>query len=231
MATFVLVHGAWQGGWCWARVAALLRKEGHDVFTPTLTGLGERAHLVSDETDLAMHIEDVLGVIKCEELSDIVLCGHSYGGMVVTGVADKAPDHIRSLVYLDALVPDDGQAALDVLPADIAAGLRDSAVDGKVAPGPAEAFSVNGADCAWVDRRNVAQPIKTFEQPIQLVSGGAELSKRTYIYATDWVPGLGQPFFERYQHQSGWTEISVPFGHYVMIDRPDDLARMLMSAI
>ncbi|MBO9433743.1 alpha/beta hydrolase [Ruegeria sp. R13_0] len=231
MATFVLVHGAWQGGWCWARVAALLRRAGHDVFTPTLTGLGERAHLVSDETDLAMHIEDVLAVIACEELSDIVLCGHSYGGMVVTGVADRAHTLIRSLVYLDALVPGDGQAALDVLPADIAAGLRASAVDGKVAPDPAEAFSVNGSDCAWVDRRNVAQPLKTLEQPMQLVSGGAKKLMRTYIYATGWRPGLGQPSFERYQHQSGWTAISMPCGHYVMIDRPEDLVHMLTSAI
>ncbi|WP_282154286.1 alpha/beta fold hydrolase [Ruegeria atlantica] len=100
-------------GCYWARVTAFLRRDGHVVFTPTLTGLGERAHLVSDETDLAMHIEDVLGVITCEELSDIVLCGHSYGAMVVTGVADRAPDHIHSLVYLDSLVPGDGQAALD----------------------------------------------------------------------------------------------------------------------
>ncbi len=227
MATFVLVHGAWQGGWCWARVAALLRSDGHDVFAPTLTGLGERAHLVSDETDLATHIEDVLAVIACEELSDIVLCGHSYGGMVITGVADRAPNLIRSLVYLDALVPSDGQAALDVLPADIASGLRASAVDGKVPPGPAMAFSVNEADCAWVDRRSVAQPLKTFTQPVQLLNGGSNLLKRTYIHATGWDPGLGQPFAERYRHQLGWTVLSKPCGHYVMIDRPKDLADAL----
>lgn len=154
-----------------------------------------------------MHIEGVLAVIACEEHSDIVLCCHSYGGMVVTGVADRVPDLIHSIVYLDALVPSDGQSALGVLPAEIAAGLRASAVDGKVAPGPAEAFSVNEADCAWVDRGNVAQPLKTFEQPMQLVSSGAETIKRTYIYATGWRPGLGRPFFERYQHQSGWKAV------------------------
>ena len=124
MATFVLVHGAWQGGWCWKRVAALLRRSGQDVFTPTLTGLGERAHLLDDKIDLDTHIQDILGVLRCEELSDIVLCGHSYGGVVITGVADKASEQIRSLVYLDALVPADGQTVVDILPPEIASSLQ-----------------------------------------------------------------------------------------------------------
>ena len=123
MATFVFVHGAWQGGWCWVRVARLLRKQGHEVYTPTLTGLGERAHLLSEKINLDTHIQDVLGVLQSEELDNIVLCGHSYGGMVITGVADGAADRIRSLVYLDALVPADGQNLLDVLPSEIATSL------------------------------------------------------------------------------------------------------------
>jgi len=108
MATFVLVHGAWHGGWCWKRVAALLRQAGHEVFAPTLTGLGERAHLMSNAIDLHTHIRDILGVLQWEELADVVLCGHSYGGMVISGVADRVPEKLRSLVYLDAFVPDNG---------------------------------------------------------------------------------------------------------------------------
>ena len=118
MATFVLVHGAWHGGWCWKRVRPLLESRGHLVFTPTLTGLGERSHLLARETGLETHIADVVNVIRWEELSEVVLCGHSYGGMVISGVADRVPDRIRSLVYLDAFVPSDGQSLFDFLPAE-----------------------------------------------------------------------------------------------------------------
>src|SRR5271167_937589 len=110
MSTFVLVHGAWHGGWCYKRVAQLLREAGHEIYTPTLTGVGERVHLMTPAVTLDTHIQDILNVIRFEELADVVLCGHSYGGMVITGVADKVPDKIRSLVYLDAFVPNDGEA-------------------------------------------------------------------------------------------------------------------------
>ena len=113
-AIFVLVHGAWHGGWCYARVAALLRARGHTVFTPTLTGQGERAHLLSGSINLSTHIEDVLGVFRCEQLNGVVLAGHSYGGMVVTGVADRIAQHIRALAYLDAFIPEDGQSLFDI---------------------------------------------------------------------------------------------------------------------
>lgn len=231
MATFVLVHGAWQGGWCWRRVAKLLREAGHDVFTPTLTGLGERSHLFSRDIDLDTHIRDVLAVIECEELSDIVLCGHSYGGMVVTGVADHAPEKIRSLVYLDALVPDDGQNTLDCLPAEAASGLRDGSMDGRAAPGPAEAFSVNADDRAWVDKRNVAHPFRSFEQPIRLVGNWEKVARRIYVYATGWTPGIGRPYFEKASHQTEWRAGSVECGHYVMIDMPEELTRILSAEV
>ena len=117
MTTFVLVHGAWHGGWCYKRVARLLRQAGHDVYTPTLTGLGERAHLMNRAIALDTHVQDIVGVIRCEELSDVVLCGHSYGGMVITGVAEQMAAKIRSLVYLDAFVPENGKCLFDYLPA------------------------------------------------------------------------------------------------------------------
>src|SRR3984957_20745503 len=110
MATFVLVHGAWHGSWCWKRVRQALQAAGHNVFTPTLTGVADRSHLLSPDVNLDTHIDDVVNLIRWEELSDVVLCGHSYGGMVITGVADALSDRIRSLVYLDAFVPKDGEA-------------------------------------------------------------------------------------------------------------------------
>ena len=110
MATYLLVHGAWHGGWCWRRVSDILRNAGHTVFTPTLTGLGERAHLASADTDLDCHINDVLGVIDMEELDDVILCGHSYGGQVITPVLDRRIDEFRAAIWLDAFVPQDGQS-------------------------------------------------------------------------------------------------------------------------
>src|SRR5712691_2750251 len=113
MAVFVLVHGGWHGGWCWRRVTPYLRAAGYDVYTPTLTGLGERAHLATPATGLDTHIRDVLGVLAFEELSDVVLVGHSMAGMVVTGVAERASERLAHLVYLDADVPRDGECDLD----------------------------------------------------------------------------------------------------------------------
>src|SRR5258705_1716413 len=117
-STYVLVHGAWHGGWCWKRVAPALRAAGHEVYTPTLTGLGERAHLANPAIDLATHISDVVNLLEAEELNEVVLLGHSYGGMVVTGVADRAPARLRRVIYLDAFLPEDGKSLLDYLHPD-----------------------------------------------------------------------------------------------------------------
>ncbi|MGZ0244868.1 MAG: alpha/beta fold hydrolase, partial [Alphaproteobacteria bacterium] len=111
MASFVLVHGAWHGGWCWRDVRRVLEEHGHTVFTPTLTGLGERSHLLSPDIDLETHIADVINLLVWEELNDVILVGHSYGGMVITGVADQAKDRLRHIVYLDAFLPADGESS------------------------------------------------------------------------------------------------------------------------
>src|SRR5207248_5461012 len=116
MTTFVLVHGAWHGGWCWRKLTPLLREKGHDVFTPTLTGLGERVHLAGPEVGLGVHVQDVASVIEYENLHDVVLVGHSYGGMVIAGVAGRLPERLAHLVYLDAYAPEDGQAMTDLVP-------------------------------------------------------------------------------------------------------------------
>jgi pimeloyl-ACP methyl ester carboxylesterase len=116
MSTYVLVHGGWHGSWCWKRVRKALQLQGHEVFTPTLTGLGERSHLLSPHVNLDTHIEDVVNLIKWEELSDVVLCGHSYSGCVISGVADRVSNRIGALIYLDAFVLRDGQSLLDTMP-------------------------------------------------------------------------------------------------------------------
>src|ERR1700728_4589280 len=121
--TFVLVHGAWHGGWCWRRVTDRLTVKGHRVYTPTLTGVADRSHLLSESVNLSTHVTDVVNLIRWEEMTDIVLCGHSYGGMVVTGVADKMSERIAALVYLDAFVPESGQSMQDLRPRELPLGL------------------------------------------------------------------------------------------------------------
>ena len=164
MANFVLVHGAWIGGWCWRPNAQALRKAGHEVFTPTLTGLGERSHLMNPGINLDTHIADIVNVFKHEELSDVVLVGHSYGGMVVTGVADTLADKIRSLVYLDAFVPESGRALVDLAPPE---PKPQPASDYTLAPLPAAVFGASPEVAAFVDARTSPHPATCFVQPGQ----------------------------------------------------------------
>jgi pimeloyl-ACP methyl ester carboxylesterase len=231
MSTFVLVHGAWHGGWCYKRVAQLLRKAGHEVYTPTLTGLGERSHLMSRAVTLDMHIEDIVNVIRWEELSDIVLCGHSYGGMVITGVADK----IRALVYLDAFVPANGQAVADFLPPEFLEGMRDEARkqgDGYLmSPIPAQVFKVNQKDAAWVDHMCVKHPQACFEQKVTLTGGFDRVGKRSYVLATEYGPP--QPFVAIAKHlkqDKKWDVVDFACGHDVMLDMPKETAEVLIAA-
>src|SRR6202008_2024813 len=170
-ATFVLVHGAWSGGWCYARVAALLRSRGHTVFTPTLTGQGARAHLLSGAINLSTHIEDVLGVFRFERLDNVVLAGHSYGGMVITGVADLAPETIKALAYLDAFVPEDGQSLFDInIPASTQRFIQGAETLGGLAVPPPSAayFGVNAADAPTVDALATPFPIGCFTEKLKL---------------------------------------------------------------
>ena len=175
MATFVLVHGAWHGSWCWARVRRALLAQGHRVFTPTLTGVGERSHLLSRDIDLQVHVDDVANLIRWEELDDVILCGHSYGGCVISGVADAVPDRIAALVYLDAFLLEEGEGLHDLLPdehREMQLSLADEHGDGwRVPPIPAEIFNVNARDREWVDRQCTPQPLATFQQKLRL-SGG-----------------------------------------------------------
>ena len=226
MATFVLVHGAWHGSWCWQRVRGALQKIGHEVFTPTLTGVGERSHLLAQNVDLRTHTLDVLNLIQWEELHDIVLCGHSYGGMVVAGVADRIPQRIRSLVFLDAFVPDHGQSLLEFAPVS-----AEQLIDGwKCRPISAEAFGVNPADRAWVDRQCTVQPLACFSQPAEMTGGLERINRVAYAYASGWLGEQSpfRPFYEKAKAR-GWATSEIDCGHDVMLDRPDAVTALLLA--
>jgi pimeloyl-ACP methyl ester carboxylesterase len=230
--TFVLVHGAWHGGWCWQRVADRLRRGGHAVFTPTLTGLGERSHLLRAGIDLTTHVTDVVNVIKWEELSDVVLCGHSYGGMVISGVADQMAAAIRSIVFLDAFVPKNGEAAQDLTSSAVVEIARAATQRGEITmpPRPAEAFGVNAADRAWVDRLCVGQPIGTFTQKLALTGARDRIPRKSYIRAASYAnPGFDRALAAARSDPS-WRTYEVSCGHDVMIDAPDRLTEILLEA-
>ncbi len=232
MATFVLVHGAWHGSWCWKRVRPALQAAGHNVFTPTLTGVADRSHLLSPDVNLDTHIADVVNLMRWEELSDVVLCGHSYGGCVVSGVADRIPDRIGALVYLDAFVLEDGESLYQILPPADQNAQADGALrqgEGwKVPPVPAEAFQVNAQDSAWVNRQCTPQPIGTFRQPLKLTGGLGKITNITFIRATGYQ-GPFTTFYERAKAK-GWKTLTMDCGHDVMLDRPAELTQALIAA-
>lgn len=242
MATFVLVHGAWHGGWCYRDTARALCAAGHDVFTPTHTGVGERAHQSGQNITLETHIRDVCGCIDAEELQDVVLCGHSYGGMVITGVADRMASRIKALVYLDAFVPQHGQSLNDLLrialAPDVAAGFlgafHGSALEGHsglMAPIPAEMFNIRADNRPWVDRRCVAQALATFELPLLLTGAGAAVKQRLYILADGWDPSPFRHFAAQAEGQPGWRVAKLACSHDVMVDMPQELATELLTLV
>lgn len=234
-ATFVLVHGAWSGGWCYARVAAWLRARGHIVFTPTLTGQGERAHLLGGSINLSTHIEDVLGVFRCERPDNVVLAGHSYGGMVVTGVADRVAERVHALAYLDAFIPQDGQSLFDInIPANTQRFLENAGANGGLSvPSPAAAayFGVNAADAPIVDALATPHPIGCFTEKLKLSGVYRAVRKHLYVHGT--VLPRESPFRRFYEQaaRDGWSAHALACGHHVMLDMPEETARLLESVI
>ena len=229
MANFVLVHGAWIGGWYWRPIAQALRKVGHEVYAPSLTGLGDRVHLMSPSINLETHIADIVNLIKCEELSDIVLVGHSYGGMVITGVADALPDRISSLVYLDAFVPKNGEALVNLLPPGQPG--PQPANDHSLRPLPASFFGASTEVAALVDARTTPMPTACFVQPLKLTGGIDRVKKRTYVYCNVPAPTTFTQFYDRLKDDKAWSVHTLPCTHIVQIDMPDELTKLLVRAI
>jgi pimeloyl-ACP methyl ester carboxylesterase len=232
MATFVLIHGAWHGGWCWPRVAEPLRRQGHRVFTPTLTGLGERAHFLTPTVDLVTHVRDVVGVIEAEELQQVVLCGHSYGGMVITGAADAVRSRIDALVYLDAFVPEPNHSLVNCLPPERQKLLLQQSPSGWMTESPpASSWKIRSPeDRAWVDRRTTPHPAATMNQPLPHGRPWEQVRKAVYVRAEGYDPSPFAPIAERLKSDPRWEVVGVPCGHDVMVDEPDRLVEILIDA-
>ena len=234
MATFVIVHGAWSGSHAWRWVRPLLRAAGHDVVTPCLTGLGERAHLASPATDLDTHITDVAAVLHFEDLEDVVLVGHSYGGMVITGVADRAPERIGHLVYLDADVPRQGESMLDLVPADERAGYEEAARtrgDGWRVPPPFPDPLPPGLppEVIWAIERMVPHPLATMTQPLHLEHPEPDLP-RTFVLCTEGKEDeFEPPYVDRVRADLSWRVVELAAGHSAHVMAPEKLSRALQD--
>lgn len=235
MATYVLVHGGAHGGWCYRKVAPLLRRAGHEVSVPTLTGLGERSHLASPNVDLDMHIRDICAVLHYEDLRDVILVGHSYGGMVITGVADRASDRIGKLVYLDAANPVNGQSLVDIT-GTLIEGLRPA---GKVVNGvelvlfpgtePLPHYGVTDPhDIAWMEQRLVPHPWKCFEQALELTNEVALGTIPKYHVVCTSTLATRDPEMMATARDEGrlWA---IDTGHDLMITEPEAVADALLE--
>jgi pimeloyl-ACP methyl ester carboxylesterase len=232
MAVFVLVHGGWGGGWEWRDVADRLRSAGHVVYRVTLTGLGERRHLAAASVDLDTHVDDVLGVLEMEDLTEVNLVGQSYGGAVVTGVADRAPQRVARLIYVDAFVPRDGQSVNDLSPPAFVERLRALATDGLV-PLPFTDAELGLPDDIrrWYAPKLVPQPLATLDQPLQLTGRAADVP-HVYIDCrpddVDENHWVFSPFAKR-ARADGWECRSLPVGHDAHVLAPESLAAMLLE--
>jgi pimeloyl-ACP methyl ester carboxylesterase len=231
--TFVLVHDAWHGGWCWVRVADRLRAAGHRVFTPTLTGLGDRSHLLSPAVGLDTFIQDVVATLENERLADTILVGHSFGGVPITGAADRVPERIAHLVYLDAMLPQDGQSVFDLVAPELAAERRRQAqaTSGGLSlpPPPASAFGIEApADVEWLERRLRPHPLRGYEDRLRLRQPFGNGLPITYIACTEPSYALLLPIHAYARRQPGWRYLEMAKGHDAMVIAPDALTALLL---
>jgi pimeloyl-ACP methyl ester carboxylesterase len=233
--TYVLVHGAWHGGWCWRPVADALRAQGHRVFTPTQTGLGERRHLLSRDITLDVFVDDIANLMEAEELRDAILVGHSFGGIAISGVADRMPDAVRHLVFLDSIVLQPGQSPFGILPAEVVAARRKLVAEagGGVAipPPPPEAFGVpeDHPQAEWLRRRATPHPAGTYESPLRLRNPVGNGRPCTYIACTAPLYAPLEGVREWVRGRSGWRWQEIATGHDAMVTAPAELARMLLA--
>lgn len=224
MGTFLVCHGGWTAGWAWKKVRPLLRAGGHEVFTPSYTGLGERAHLVSPTIDVETHISDILGVIEYEGLENITLVGHSYGGMVATGVADRIPNKIGHLVYLDAFVPSDGQSV-----DDLRGLVAEASVEGWLVPSIPTPPDTSAEDIAWLGPRRRHMPVGCFRQRLR-ITGAVETVRRSYIHCTKKGPvDAFQQFADRFRDRKDWGFEAIHESHSAQVTAPEEVGRLLLA--
>ncbi len=237
MRQYVLVHGAWHGAWCWARVLPLLRAAGCVSHAVTLTGVGDRAHLFSAGIRLAVHIQDVINLITCEELDSVVLVGHSYGGMVITGVADTLMQQerpvLRHLVYLDAIVPQPGESwSSQHSPETVAARIKSAMTEGggvAILPPDPKVFGLEGRDYEWVKRRMTPQPVGLYQEPLHFDAARVATLPRTFVDCIDPALDGIATARKRVRQETGWQVLELKTGHDAMISAPRQLAETLLS--
>ena len=232
-ATFVLVHGAWHGGWCWKKTSALLDAAGHKVYTPTLTGLGERSHLLAKEIDLEMHIQDIVSMLEYEDLTEVVLVGHSYGGMVITGVADKERKRLNHIVYLDAFLPEMEKSLQDYVSISFEQIAKSKGSDWQVPllGGSVASLGIKEKDdIDWMTPRIGPQPLKTFTQPLHLSTPLDTSLKKTYIQLTDDRPHFNDSL-KRARHHGFQIYSLLSGGHDAMVTQPAALANIFNALV
>jgi pimeloyl-ACP methyl ester carboxylesterase len=230
---FVLIHGSWHGGWCWRAVADLLRAQGHPVFTPTQTGLGERKHLMSDAITLDTFTEDVAGLIHYEDLNEVVLVGHSFGGNTVSGVAERMPERLHHLVYLDSMLLQNGQSSFDILPPEVVEARTKAslAFDGGLSTPPPRVQSFGILDEALGARiaaRLTPQPMSVNRAPLKLAHPIGNGVPKSYIVCTAPVYAPLAPSRD-YARAHGWPMIELATGHDAMVTAPEETARLLLK--
>lgn len=221
MATFVVAHGAWAGSWAWMRVADRLHARGHCVFVPTLSGLGERSHLPASSINLTTHIGDVVNEIRWKDLDGVVLVGHSYGGFVITGVAEEIAGRIASIVYVDAFIPGNGQAFADFSPE------WNLPPDALIPAPPAVVGDYRDeADLLWVNEKATPQPAGTFTERARVTGAYKTIPSKTFVQATGWDSPFKEAV-EAFRADAGWRVHEVACGHDIAIEEPDELTGIL----
>jgi pimeloyl-ACP methyl ester carboxylesterase len=240
--TFVLVHPAWHGAWFWRRLAPLLRDKGHAVFTPTLTGLGERSHLARPDVGLDVHVTDVVNVLRHEELRDIVIVGDSSSGAVVTGVADRVPGQIAHVIYLDAFVPDDGQSVFDLVSPErrqMFEAMVTNEGDGwqvpRFAPQPWETIVrdmwgvVNPDDVRWFVDRLKPTPVGHFRDPVRRTNPVGGTLSRAFIRCTHFRNPRFDWHAEMAKQSPNWRYRELDAPHHAAFTAPEKVAEVLLE--
>lgn len=235
MSTFLLVHGAWHSGRAWERVTPLLESAGHRVLAPSLTGYGDKAHLLSPEVGLDTHVDDIVTLIEEQDLTDVILVGHSYAGLVISSVANQVPDRIAQLVYLDAMVPKDGETAIDVMP--VTQAMIDQAGSWRIPPLPEQPpplglFGVTDpADIAWLREMLSDQPVLCLQQPVRLDNPAVNAISRTYIECVGAKPaGISRREIPAIQPNGSPSQAwQLPTGHDCMVTMPAELTELLLK--
>ena len=237
MAHFVLVHGAWHGAWCWQRVTPLLEAEGHQVSAVTLTGLAEDSRRLTREVNLSTHVTDVVNLLESQDMQDVVLVGHSYGGLVISGVVRQAKDRLRHLVYLDAILPMPGEDGIEGGISHQLIGLANEGGDGWRIPVPkpsnGQLMGVSDQDdIDWMLENLTDHPLATFQQPVDLDPDELHPVPGTYVICMrplDGAPGPGNVRNAGRARELDWPVVEINTGHDLMVTEPEQTARILLN--